>query len=110
MLRKRRCPVCGRRFMPVKQAGDRQRTCSDPGCQRQRHAQSCADWRERNRSFDREERVRRKFFKDGEPSVLNLNDLASRINWDQVRDSVGLEVAVLLREIVKNGNKPRKTQ
>ena len=57
-MRKRPCKICRKWFLPNPRAGDRQRTCSEPACQRERHRRACSDWHRRNPDYDRESRLR----------------------------------------------------
>jgi hypothetical protein len=95
MYRKRPCRICRRWFWPDTRAGDRQKTCSRPGCQRERHRRACADWHRRNPDYDREGRLRRRVVPE-EPHRPRepLDGLA----WPAVRDAVGLQVAVIIDE------------
>ena len=44
----RRCCQCRRLFVPNPRVGDRQVTCGDPRCQRERHAERCRQWHKHN--------------------------------------------------------------
>ena len=48
MIRRRTCAVCRKRFAPDPRAADRQRVCSDPACQKERHRRDCLKWRTKN--------------------------------------------------------------
>jgi hypothetical protein len=95
MARKRPCGICRTWFEPHPRAGDRQHTCSNPSCQRERHRRACADWRRRNPDLDREGRLRQTLLSGGtvEPS--------RGLNRDAVRDAVGLEISVIIDELVR---------
>jgi hypothetical protein len=101
MRRKRPCRICGRWFQVHPRAGDRQRVCSAAACQRERHRRACQRWRRQEAPAERRHRVRQRIRveSDGEPS--SADGLAGRLAWDAVRDAVGLEVAVIIEEVVR---------
>jgi hypothetical protein len=83
--------------MPHVRAGDRQHVCSAEQCQRERHRRSCAKWRADNAEEECAERVRQKVNEGG------LSDPPQeRLQWDAVRDAVGVEVAVVIEESVRH--------
>ena len=49
--RKRPCKICRRWFLPNVRLKDRQKTCADPGCQKEWHRRQCADWNKRNTKY-----------------------------------------------------------
>ena len=103
MARPRPCVVCSEIFTPHPRAGVRQRTCSQPSCQRERHRRNCADWHGKNPGYDVERRLREKLGSrspakpEGSPT-LSRNPVAS-LPWGVVRDAVGPSVQVLLEMI-----------
>ena len=102
MPRKRPCSICRCWFVPHARAGDRQRVCSKPECQRARHRRSCADWHARHPGYDREERLRKKVRppREGPPRDPEADPLAE-IDWDAARDAVGVESTVFVEETQK---------
>lgn len=92
-MHKRPCKVCRKWFLPHPRAGARQRICSDPACQRERHRRACTDWHRRNPDYDRENRLRARLAEPGPPAPP-----ARLIPWPAARDAVGLEVLVVLEE------------
>ena len=96
MVRKRPCRICRKWFESHPRAGDRQHTCSAPSCQRERHRRACADWRRRNPDLDREGRLRQKLLSGG-----TAGNTLRGLNRDAVRDAVGLEVSVIIDELVR---------
>lgn len=101
MTRKRPCRVCGKWFEPHPRAGKRQRACGRGDCRRERHRRACATWHERHPDYDRERRLRERVRVDvtvGEP--LSRDPLAE-LAWDEARDAVGLEIAVIVEETGK---------
>lgn len=103
MRSKQLCPNCRHWFLPNPKAGSRQRFCSNPQCQRERHRRDCADWRSRNPYYDREDRVRRKLIRETDDEAQSPPSCAplDRIDWEAARDAVGLEVAILIEETGK---------
>lgn len=100
MARKRPCRICGKWFYPSPRAGDRQRVCSAAACQRERHRRSCSGWHEKNPDYDRERRLREKVRRPehrGEPDGDPLREIA----WDEARDAVGLQTAVIVEETAR---------
>jgi hypothetical protein len=101
MGRKRPCRVCGKWFEPHPRAGKRQRACGGDGCRRERHRRACVAWHQAHPDYDRERRLRERVRVDmavGEP--LSRDPLAE-IAWDTARDTVGLDVAVIVEETGK---------
>ncbi len=103
-LCKRPCKICRKWFQPHPKAGNRQRTCSRPECQRERHRRSCTDWHKRNAEDDREHRLRTKLNFLGDEQAADAHsdvDPLRGLSWSAVRDAVGLQVAVVLEESEK---------
>lgn len=98
MARSRPCSVCTRIFTPHPKAGDRQKACSRPECQRERHRRNCADWHSRNPGYDRERRLRERLevAKQSQRGPALAHNPIAALPWDVVRDAVGPEVQVLL--------------
>ncbi len=101
MRRKRPCRICRRWFLPNARAGNRQKVCSDPACQRERHRRSCRDWHLDNPGYDREDRLRSKLVKAAEAPLTSADPLPVRIDAEAARDAVGMEVAVVIEETGK---------
>ena len=102
MSRKRPCRICGRWFQPHPRAGPRQRVCSQPSCQRERHRRACGAWHGCNPDYDREARlVRRLYQGGGQQPEITLRFPERQLDWDVARDAVGLQVAVVLEEGTK---------
>ena len=100
MLRKRPCQICRVWFQPHPRAGDRQRVCSKPECQRERHRRSCAKWRRENAAEEKAERLRRRLREpvDHPTTAAAMGEL----RLDVVRDAVGLEMCVIIEESGKD--------
>lgn len=92
---KRPCRVCGGWFEPHARAVRQQVTCG-PECSRERHRRMCEGWRRRNPDYDREERLRRRVRRPAEPPVEG--DPRDGLVWPQMREAVGLKMAVVLDE------------
>ncbi len=100
MVKKRPCRMCLKWFLPSVFCGKRQQVCNSPECQKKRHRRSSAEWRERNPGWDRAGRLRTRIRAEDSEEVrekVRMNPLAG-LQWDMVRDAVGLEVAVIVEE------------
>ena len=97
MYRKRPCRICRRWFVPHPRAGNRQRVCGASECQRERHRRACQAWREREGEEETRHRLRQRLRREASDS----GPLAAEVRWDVVRDAVGLEVSVILEEVLR---------
>jgi len=102
MRRRRRCRICHRWFYPHPRAGRRQRVCSDPECQQERHRLDCARWHRQNPGYDRERRLRQKLQAaeppfQGPAGVMGVDPLR-QLDWSAAREAVGLDAAVVVEE------------
>lgn len=52
---KRPCRICRRWFEPDARVRGRQKSCSAPDCQRERHRRNCEELRDRDREAERQE-------------------------------------------------------
>jgi hypothetical protein len=103
MARKRPCRICKKWFRPHPRAGLRQRVCSSPECQRERHRRACAAWRRRNPDYERADRLRQRL-RSELPETAEAPLAACpvhRLHWPAARDAVGLQVVVVIREAVR---------
>jgi len=102
MTRKRPCRICHRWFRPHPRVGLRQRVCSSPACQRERHRRACSAWHELNPGYDRENRLRKKLWRQQakEDAVATAVNPGRQLAWPAARDVVGLEVVVLVEEVL----------
>ncbi len=100
MLKTRPCKVCRKWFLPDPHVGNLQKVCQRPGCQRERHRLNCREWHEQEEGAEREERLVKRIRKDGESGTPGTWERAvsERLDWKEVRDSVGLEASVIIRE------------
>ncbi len=95
----RPCRICKKWFRPHPRSKGRQRSCSDPDCQRERHRRNCEDWRHRNPGYDLEDRLRQRLKKGKETGPYrNLED---GIDDQLARDALGSQQYVIIEEIVK---------
>jgi hypothetical protein len=95
MHRKRPCRICGRWFVPHPRVGDRQRVCGAADCQRERHRRDCQAWHRREAESVRRHRLEQRL-----RSAEGGTGPFPGEQWREVvRDSVGLEVAVILEEL-----------
>lgn len=83
--------------------GNRQRTCSDPRCQKERHRRNCAQWHRNNPDYDREERLRSRLVQQEQARQRAVTaDPLGAINETVARDLVGLQLYVFVEEIGKH--------
>lgn len=101
MRRKRPCRICGRWFLPDPRVGARQRACSEPQCQRERHRRACEEWRARNPDYDREDRLRRRLRVEVGPEDARVGDALAGVDLEAARDVVALEVFVFVEETAR---------
>jgi len=102
MNKKKPCKICGRWFWPNRRVGGRQRTCSLPECQAERHRRNCREWHRRNPNYDREGRLRGRLIRESCEGGIGVGgDPLRGIDEDAARDAVGLEVYVFIEEIAR---------
>lgn len=101
MGRKRPCRICRRWFHPHPRAGERQHVCSAGACQRERHRRACKQWREQEAPAERQHRLRQRIRADADCGQGPAAGLGARLAWDAVRDAVGLEVTVVIEEMLR---------
>lgn len=101
MRRKRPCRICRRWFVPHPRAGERQHVCSAAGCQRERHRQACARWRQREAEAERSHRLRQRMRAEAQAEPAAVGTVRAQVAWAAVRDAVGLEVSVVIEEILR---------
>lgn len=68
-------------------------------CQRERHRRACKAWRVREGEAERRHRLRQRL--RSPPSARTPRRAGGVVRWDVVRDAVGLEVAVILEEMLR---------
>ena len=104
MADKRPCRICRTWFKPSRNAGARQRVCTRPECQRERHRRSCAALRDAERDEVQLERVTTRLQNTvvAPPTGVPAKDGLGQLRWDAVRDAVGEELGVLLEVLVKH--------
>jgi hypothetical protein len=85
--KKRPCRICRRWFEPHPRAGDRQRVCSDPACQHERHRRSDRAWHAENPDYDRKRRLKDKLV------VVNAEDTVedplAAVDWAAAEAAIG---------------------
>ena len=101
MRRKRPCRICRRWFVPHPRAGERQHVCSAADCQRERHRQACARWRQREAQAERGHRLRQRIRVEAQAEPEAGSTVHAQVAWAAVRDAVGLEVSVVLEELLR---------
>ena len=125
-----RCRECRKLFAPDPRVGRRQHTCSLDECQRSRHTKACQDWRRRTRPDRQEARLRRRLLHrrdntvsanqassaspveaeardgasppSGAATGSRVGSTATDLDWEVVQDEIGLQIAVIIREIHRN--------
>ena len=100
MRRKRPCRICRHWFVPHPRAGGRQHVCSAEECQRERHRRACARWRQREAEAERSHRLRQRIRVEAKVEPEAVGRLRAQVAWAVVRDAVGLEVSVVIEEIL----------
>jgi len=98
MVRKRPCRICRRWFQPNPRAGDRQRVCSHPECQKERRRRSVAALREKDPDYERADRLRGRL-RTGE--ALDEAGPLAGLDRQALRNAVGLEVSVAIEESIE---------
>ena len=90
MSKKRPCRICRRWFQPHIRAGNRQKVCSKPRCQRERHRRSNLAWRAKNPGYDEKRRLRLAAQLPEEGSLIAPeSDPLDEIRWDAVEQAIG---------------------
>jgi len=88
------CPACRKWFRPDPKVGKRQRFCSAPDCQKERHRRACAKVNQKNAEGLKRDRVVNLLVKGSSPPA---------IDWPRARQEVGMKVAALVEEAGKVG-------
>jgi len=103
VLKKRPCRICRRWFLPDRRVGDRQKVCTSAECQTERHRRNCRDYHAGHSREMKEERVsaRVRRYGSAEKSGGVSGGSPGGLDWDAVRDLVGLQSAVIFREAGK---------
>lgn len=96
-MRKRPCRICRQWFMPHPRAGDRQRVCSSPDCQKERHRRADHSWHRRNPSYDKKRRLREAVKNTSEES--DPESPLDELDWDVVERAIGPKPRVIAEEI-----------
>ncbi len=98
--RKRPCRICRRWFEPHPRAGDRQRVCSDSGCQRERHRRADQAWHARHPDYDKKKRLREGAgFPDEGPVDEEAADPLAELDWDLIERAIGPKPRVVVEGI-----------
>ena len=97
-MAKRPCRECGHWFEPNPRAGDRQRTCSAPACQRARNQKACRKWRAKSDTpIHRLKKRIRAAKADSHQDCVSLN----ADHWKAMGNAVPPEMVVVLQELVR---------
>jgi len=87
---KRPCRICRRWFEPHARAGSRQRVCSDPDCQRERHRRADRAWHARHPHYDAKRRLREAaHLPDEGVSQVQGDDPLDDVDWAVIERAVG---------------------
>ena len=97
-MQKRACKECGRWFEPHARVGDRQRTCSQPECQKARTRKAVRAWRAKNDTPER--RLSKKMRAANAASPEDCVS-PSADQWDVVRNAVDPKTLVVLQELLR---------
>ena len=87
--RKLPCRICRRWFYPDPRAGDRQRACSNPGCQTARRKKTQANWRAENPGYAAAYRIDQRYHSLEEPEPLRVPAPLNQLPWDLAKDQFG---------------------
>lgn len=96
--KKRPCKICRRWFEPHPRAGDRQRVCSKPACQQERHRRADRAWHGRNPDYDRKRRLRERLGDEPEPAEPDPLD---ELDWRAAEEAVGPAHRVVIERAVR---------
>jgi len=99
MAKKRPCKLCGKWFEPHLRAGERQRTCSSPDCQRERNRKACRRWRAK--SDTPIQRLRKNIRAAKAASGGDSVSPVAAVQWAAMRHAVPAETLVVLQELVR---------
>jgi len=96
-LRKRPCQICSRWFTPHPRAGDRQRVCSAPACQRERHRRADRDWHARHPDYDKKRRLQESA---GLPAQEEAEgDPLEQLDWEVIERAIGPKPRVVVEGV-----------
>ncbi|MBW6453619.1 MAG: hypothetical protein K0A92_07545 [Methyloprofundus sp.] len=101
MLRKRPCRICRKWFRPHPRAGNRQKVCSNPACQKERHRRSCATWNKRESKELKKFRMVKRIQISPDEKIEQKLLPTQKIIWSGVQDAVGLQLAVIIEETAR---------
>ncbi len=86
-LRKRPCRICRRWFMPSKFQGERQKVCSKPEFQDERHRRSDREWHARNPDYDKKRYLKKRARLEAPEEPVE--DPLARIDWEVLERAIG---------------------
>lgn len=87
--KKRPCQICRRWFEPHPRAGDRQRVCSEPECQHERHRRSDRAWHAENPDYERKRRLRKKLVVLDAEDEDTAEDPLAAVDWAAAEAAIG---------------------
>lgn len=85
--RKWPCKVCHRWFEPHPRAGNRQRVCSEPACQQERHRRADRACHRRHPDYDRKRRLKERL--GDEPEVEAYDEPLVQLDWEAAEKAIG---------------------
>ncbi len=97
---KRPCKICRRWFQPHPRAGDRQRVCSGPACQQERHRRADRAWHARHPDYDKKRRLREGAgFPDEACVDEDADDPLAQLDWGLIERAIGPKPRVVMEGI-----------
>lgn len=101
LLPKRPCSICRKWFHPNPRVGEKQKVCSKPECQRERHRRNCASWNKRNASWYAEDRLSERIRAGPEVSTpATTQPFMERFDWEVIKSTVGWSSGVILEQVI----------
>ncbi len=102
--RKRPCKICRRWFLPNVRLKDRQKTCTDPQCQKEWHKRQCEDWNKKNIEYFKADYLTKKLKKitrappDSKTTKIHLpkSRIKLRLPWSEFQEVINAEHIVII--------------
>ena len=98
--RKRPCSICRRWFRPHPRLKDRQRTCRDPECQRERHRRKCAQWNKSNGDYFKTNYLQKKVESQAEKIQIKTR-LKTGLPKIYVQEVIGMQNVVIMEYLAQ---------
>ena len=105
-FKKRPCSICRCWFLPDPRVGARQKTCSSPACQAERRRRTQCNWRQKNRSYQADYRLREQAEKlvSGDLEVTPMRGPPAEIAqvpWPFAKDAMGAKATVFMAFFIR---------